>query len=281
MEKREYKNGEQISIIGFGGIIVMDELQKDADNYVAEAIDSGIDYFDIAPSYGDAQQKLGPALRGKRQDIFLACKTEKRTAKEAEEALHDSLKNLETDCFDLYQIHGLQSADEAEEVLGPKGAMEAVIKAKEKGYIRYIGYSTHSEDASHLMMDQFDFDSVLFPVNWACHFGNGFGKSIMDKAVDKKITRLALKAMAKTLWTEENKEKKYPKAWYKPIYDKEFAKLAMRYTLSQPITAAVTPGDIEHMRWALEVGNSFKPVTDDEVSCLKEKSMAVAPIFNK
>ncbi len=86
--------GVQLSIIGFGGIVVTDTEQTEANRYVAEAIDRGINYFDVSPNYGNAQDRLGPALVGKRQVIFLACKTEKRTKALAEAELHQSLKTL-------------------------------------------------------------------------------------------------------------------------------------------------------------------------------------------
>ena len=76
------KLGTTLSKVAFGGIIVANENQKDANNYVAEAIDAGVNYFDVAPTYSDAEERLGPALKGKRKDVFLACKTEDRTRKE-------------------------------------------------------------------------------------------------------------------------------------------------------------------------------------------------------
>ncbi len=276
---REFKNSEMLSMIGFGGILVARETQEEANNYVAEAITMGINYFDIAPTYGISQERTGPALRGKRNDIFLACKTTQRTAKGAEYELHDSLKKLETDRFDLYQLHGLNSPDEAHTILGPGGALETFIKAKEKGLIRYLGFSAHSEEAAIILMEQYNFDSALFPVNWICQFTDGFGNRIMETAIEKGVARLALKAMAHTVRTEDYKA--YPKAWYRPVEEKELAQLTLRYTLSQPVTAALTPGHMEYLRWAVEIGNDFKSVTSDEIQYLKKLSENVQPIFHR
>ena len=165
MQKRRYgKTGEQLSIIGFGGIIVMNEEQKDADAYVAEAIDKGVNYFDVAPSYGNAEEKLGAALYGKRNDVFLACKTGERNNKEAEKSLYDSLKLLKTDHIDLYQMHGITSMEDVDTVLSKNGCLEFFSNAKDKGLIRHIGFSAHSQEASIALMSQYDFDSVLFPL---------------------------------------------------------------------------------------------------------------------
>mgnify|MGYP000904629201 FL=1 len=280
MEKRAYgRSGEMLTVIGFGGMIVANTEQRDADNYVAEAIDKGINYFDVAPSYADAEDHLGPALRGKRQGIFLACKTEKRTKKEAWESLEQSLKKLETDHFDLFQLHAMSSLEEVDQVFGPDGAMEVLIKARQEGLIRHIGFSAHDEDAAVALMDRFDFDSVLFPLNWVNLFHSGFGKRILEKAVEKDISRMALKAMAKTT-IKDGDVKKYQRCWYHPVEDKKLAALALRYTLSEPITAAIPPGEMKFFRWAVETAENFRPITEEEVRILKKESKDQVPIFS-
>lgn len=268
-----------LTVIGFGGMIVANTEQRDADNYVAEAIDKGINYFDVAPSYADAEDHLGPALRGKRQGIFLACKTEKRTKKEAWESLEQSLKKLETDHFDLFQLHAMSSLEEVDQVFGPDGAMEVLIKARQEGLIRHIGFSAHDEDAAVALMDRFDFDSVLFPLNWVNLFHSGFGKRILEKAVEKDISRMALKAMAKTT-IKDGDVKKYQRCWYHPVEDKKLAALALRYTLSEPITAAIPPGEMKFFRWAVETAENFRPITEEEVRILKKESKDQVPIFS-
>ncbi|AWK51807.1 oxidoreductase [Clostridium beijerinckii] len=279
MKKRVLgKTGENLSVVGFGGIIVSAETQKDANNYVAEAIDSGVNYFDVAPTYGNAQDKLGPALVGKRNDIFLACKTENRTKDGARALLEESLKILKTDYFDLYQLHAVTTTEDVEKIFGVNGAFETFLKAKQEGLIKHIGFSAHSEEAAIALMDRFDFDSILFPVNWVNIINSDFGPKVIAKAKEKEMGILAIKAMAKTK-LEEGVVNKYPKGWYEAIDDKELAKLAYRYTLSQPITAAIPPGDIEHFRWSVEAARDFKPVTEEEINLLKEKCKGMKSLF--
>src|SRR5665647_1467870 len=248
MEKRVLgKTGEYLSIVGFGGIIVAQVEQRDANNYVAEAIDAGINYFDVAPTYFDAEDHLGPALVGKRNDIFLACKTEDRTKKGSEELLHKSLKKLKTDHFDLYQLHAVTTLEDVEQIFSPDGAMETYLKAKKDGLINHIGFSAHSEEAAIALMERYDFDSMLFPINWVNIFNANFAPKALQVAKSKGMGILALKAMAKTDWAK-GAIRKYPKAWYEPIEDENLAKLAYRYTLSQGVTAALPPGYIEYFR---------------------------------
>ncbi len=279
MGKRQYGNKEDnLSIIGFGGIIVMSVPQGDANAYVSEAIEKGINYFDVAPSYGDAEDHLGPALEPYRKNVFLACKTGKRTKDEAQQELEQSLKKLRTDHFDLYQLHGMVTKEDLETAMGPNGAIKTFEDAKKKGLVRYLGFSAHSAEIAVQLMDIFDFDSVLFPINWVCYLKAGFGPQVVEKAKSKKMSILALKAMAKTHWAEKE-EKDYPKVWYKPVTDPEETDLAVRFTLSQPITAAVTPGDIRLFRKAVEIANRFKPLSYEELGILKKKAEGLDPIF--
>jgi aryl-alcohol dehydrogenase-like predicted oxidoreductase len=279
MEKRPYgSSGEMLSVVGFGGIMVMNETQEAANNYVAEAIDMGINYFDVAPSYGNAEERLGPALAGKRDKVFLACKTERRTKIESEEALKKSLQTLKTNYFDLYQLHSISTLEDVYTIIGPAGALETLIKAKENGLIRHIGFSAHNEEAAILLMDQFPFESVLFPLNWVNMFSSGFGKKIIEEAEKKKITMLALKSMAKTV-IEQNQKRNFEKCWYEPINDKTLAQLAFRYTLSHPVTAAITPGYMMFLRWAVEIAENFKPITKEEENELRKESKGLKPIF--
>src|SRR6202034_4885900 len=176
------KTGEQLSIIGFGGIVVMNETTGEASNVVAEAVDRGINYFDVAPSYGDAQERLGPPLAPYRKNCFLACKTEGRTKDHSREQLEESLRLLKTDHVDLYQFHALTKMAELDRVLGPGGAMETMEAAKKEGKIRYIGFSVHSQETAVAAMNRYPFDTVLFPVNFVLFSQAKFGPQILAKA---------------------------------------------------------------------------------------------------
>jgi len=281
MPKRELgKTGEKLSIIGFGGIVVCGVDQPEANIRVREAIDRGINYFDVAPSYceGQAEERLGPALEEFRKDVFLACKTARRDKEGAVAELHQSLKRLKTDYFDLYQLHAMTSEEDFQKAMGPDGAIEAFLEAKKQGLIRYIGFSAHSAEIALKLMDAFEFDSVLFPINWVCYFNGNFGPQVVEKAKEKGIGRLALKAMAKSPW-EKDEPREYPNCWYKPVTDQEETKLALRFTLSEAITAAVPPGDVRLFRTAMDIAQDFKPLTDDERAVLKQKSEGIQPIF--
>ena len=274
------KTGEKLSIIGFGGIVVMNETTGEASNIVAEAVDRGINYFDVAPSYGNAQERLGPALEPYRKSCFLACKTEGRTKEDSRKQLEESLRLLKTDHVDLYQFHALTKMTDLDKVLGPGGAMETMEAAKKEGKIRYIGFSVHSAETAVAAMDRYNFDTILFPLNWVLFTQAGFGPQILKKAQEKNMGILALKGMAKTVWPADQKEHPQPKCWYQPAAFPDEASLGLRWTLGHPITAAIPPGDERYFRLAMDVAQNYKPLGTHEEQALLAGGHDVTPIFH-
>lgn len=280
--KRPYGNtGVELSIIGFGGVVVMGQEQADANRVVAEAVERGINYFDVAPSYGDAEERLGPALEPYRKDVFLACKTGRRDRAGAEEEFQQSLRRLRTDHFDLYQLHALVDVEnDVDAAFASGGVMEMVMEAKRSGQIRFAGFSAHSVEAALTAMDRYDFDSVLFPVNFATFFKEDFGPTVLAKAEEKGMARLALKAMARQKWEEgDPRRQTYQRCWYEPLTDPREAELALRWTLSQPVTAAVAPGEEELWRMAAEFAARFAPITESEEAELAQMAQSLNPVF--
>src|SRR3954447_4482618 len=128
LSRRPYVNaGQELSIIGFGGILVMNASQDHADRLVAQAVEAGINYFDVAPTYGNAEERLGPALEPFRKNVFLACKSTCRDAASAKKELDASLQKMRTDYFDLYQLHGLvDMAKDVDPAFARGGVMDAL-----------------------------------------------------------------------------------------------------------------------------------------------------------
>lgn len=274
IEKFERK----LSRVAFGGMIVAKETQSDANNYVAEAIDSGVNYFDVAPTYFDAEERLGPALRGKRQDIFLACKTEDRTKAGAQRLLEESLKKLETDYLDLYQLHAVYNLEDVKRIFAPNGAFEVYAKAKEAGIIKHIGFSAHSTEAALALMDHYDFDSIMFPLNFVSLIKNGYGDYVLKKAMEKNMGILGIKSMALT----EHQPKDsidHPKAWYHPIEDYHLAKAAVNYSISRGVDIIVPPGNIDHFRWAIQIMKEGLAMDEQMLQLLNDIANKNKPLF--
>ncbi len=270
--------GPELSIIGFGGLLLRGMQQQHADDIVAWSVDRGVNYFDVAPSYGDSQDLLGPALEPYRADCFLSCKTTKRDAAGAREELEGSLKALRTDHVDLYQLHALNTLEDVDTVFGPGGAMETFLAARDEGKVRNIGLSAHTQESAIAAMDRFDFDTVLFPVNCICIENGGFGQAVIQKAAEKDVAILAIKALAWEPVVDRN-NKPYPNCWYKPIEDPDLARLSLGYTLDKPVVAAVSPASAELLMLAVEVGLRHRSLTDAQRSELMQRIEGVPPIF--
>jgi aryl-alcohol dehydrogenase-like predicted oxidoreductase len=282
LPRRPYGRGRiPLSVIGFGGILVSSVEQAVADRRVAEAVERGVNYFDVAPQYGDAEIKLGPALQTYRAGVFLAGKTLERTRAGAAAELKRTLKRLRTDHIDLYQLHALIDLQKDVDVaFGKDGALEAFIEAKKAGAIRHLGFSAHTVEAALAAMDRYDFDSVLFPINFTNYFKGNFGRTVIEQAQAKGLTILALKMLCRQQWDENDPSRqKYAKCWYQPVTDRREAELALRFTLGQPVTAAIPPGEESLFRLALDLAADFRPLTGVELKELQALAGTLRPIF--
>ncbi len=267
------KTGMEISRVFYGGVVSMDDGQKCSDEYVEYAIKKGVNYFDIAPSYGDAQEKLGNSLIPHRKNIYLACKTACRDGEGARREIEGSLKMLHTDYIDNYQLHSLLTLDDVEEVFSKGGAFEPILRAKEQGLFKHLGITCHSEEAAIKALEQYDFETVLFPVNWGMYKSKGFGKRVVSACEQKGIGLLGMKSLIYSAWDsdEEQKNSEYPKSWCKPI-DKtrvDFRVAALKYAYSLGCVALVPPGNFECFSFAVEHADEIaKPITDAELAML-------------
>jgi len=280
LEKRALgKTGEMLTVLGFGGIIVRDFTPEASSSIVRFAIDAGVNYFDIAPAYGDAIIRLGPALEPFRKNIFLACKTGKRKKEDARKDLEKSLKDMHTDHFDLYQFHAVTTMDDVNTILGKGGALETFLEAKKEGKIRFIGFSAHSVEAAMALMQGFDFDTILFPVNFTTWYAGNFGPQVLALAQEKKMGILAIKATAKRPWPDGADTSKYPRCWYEPFTSEEQIRMGLRFTLSHPVTAALPAGEADLYKIALNLRNRLGPLGNEEAEAVKAKALAGEPIF--
>jgi len=261
-------------------MLLVDLERGTADRIVAQSVERGINYFDVAPFYGDgeAEESMGIALAPYRKRVFLACKTLERSSSGAEAELEQSLHRLRTDFIDLYQFHAVTDESEVEEIFAPGGACEAFLEARKKGKIRYIGFSAHTVSAALAMFEKFPFDSVLFPVNYVCCEKGNFGPQVIARARELGAARLAIKAMAHGPW-RKNDRRIYPNCWYRPIDDKDLARQALRFTLSEDVTAAIPPGDIQLFRMALDMATDLPPLSAEERLELLASTRRLRPLF--
>ncbi len=268
----------EVSRIMYGGIVSTDENQENSDKHVAFAIANGVNYFDVAPTYGDAQLKLGNSLMPYRKDVYLACKTRDRDAQTSEKNLEQSLELLHTDYFDVYQLHELSSVADVEKTFAKGGAFEVLLKAKEQGIAKHLGITCHSEEAALRALELYDFETVLFPTNWALNIGKGFGDKIAKTIKEKNIGFLGMKALIHRAWRDgERDASNFPKSWCKPISQNNALGIAaIKYALEMGVDTIVPPGNFESFSFVVNNAKEiFKPLTNDEKNLLEKEFLAI------
>ena len=248
--------GGIVSAKHFGGATIPGDGQALSDHHVEWAIAHGINYFDVAPSYGDAQKFLGNSLRPYRKDVYLACKTKERTKEGAEREIKESMELLHTDHFDVYQLHEVSSVADIESAFAPGGCMELLTQLKKEGVIRQLGFSAHSEDAALRALELYDYDTILFPVNWLMNKSKGMGDRILKAVKERNMGVIGMKAFVERAWAsdEEQANSQFPKSWCKPfdIDDEDCGMACMRYALKLGADVLVPPGNFQSFRFAVE-----------------------------
>ena len=274
--------GQELSVLGMGGIVVCEIEQPLADRRVKESIARGVTYFDVAPQYADAQQRLGPALEPFRDQVTLACKSLERSAKGVRREMADSLEKLRTDHFDIYQLHAMHTEEDLDRALADDGALRAVLDAKEAGTVRCAGFSAHDEDTALRLIDTGHFDTMLVPLNFRSYTQARFGPRMLAAANDAGIGVLALKAMAQAR-VQPGEARPYPKCWYAPEDDPHTCALQLRWALALPgVVAALPPGDSKLYHLALDLAQQHdltQPLTEAELHDLQQRTAHQAPLF--
>jgi len=256
--------GIEISAVMYGGIVSSGtyegvtypgEDQALSDRYVAWAIERGVNYFDVAPTYGNAEERLGNSLVPYRNKVRLACKTRRRDLKSAQVDLERSMKLLHTDHFDVYQLHEITTMKDVDTVFGPGGAMEMICKLKERGIADHIGFTAHNEDCALRMLELYPFETVLFPFNWFMNMAHGMGDRLLVAARERGMGVLSMKSFVERRWEDGEDQGCFPKSWCKPINtdeEPEFGIAAMKYALSLDVDALVPPGNFKSFSFAVE-----------------------------
>jgi len=280
MEKRVLgRTNHRSSITTLGGAVFIYPVENDiGDQFIKYALDRGVNHIDVAPTYGDAEARLGKWVREYRDDLFVACKTGKRTKQEAAEELRSSLERLQTDHLDLYQFHGLDTQEDLDTVVDDGGALQAFTEAKEEGLIDHIGMTSHNPENILRALELMDLDTILLPVNYTLGAHpeprNDF-RPVLSAAEEREIGVIAMKAVAKGPYPGGRTRN----CWYQPFTEKNEIKEALRYTLSQPLTTAATSSDMEIAKMTLDAAENFEPMDKGEQEALIARAADWKPLF--
>lgn len=283
IEKRIFgRTGHNSTRTLFGAAALGRVTQADADRTFDLLQAYGINHIDTAASYGDAELRIGPWMENHRQEFFLATKTEKRTYKDAWEELQRSLDRLRTDHVDLWQMHFLLDPQEWETAMGPDGALEAFIEAREQGLARYLGVTGHGVNIAtmHLRsLERFDFDSVLLPYSYTMMQNPAYAadfETLREVCRQRNVVIQTIKSLVRGPWGDKTQTRA---TWYEPLEDQKDIDLAVHWVLQQPDLFLNTAGDIHLLPKVLDAAGRFqKGPSEAEMAALTNSSQ-LEPLF--
>lgn len=267
----------------FGAAALGGVTQKEADETLDVLLKWGVNHIDTAASYGDAELRIGPWMKEHRQDFFLATKTEKRTKKEALEELQRSLERLRVDHVDLWQIHAIIEPEPLEIALGPGGALEAFVEAREQGLVRFLGITGHGTQIAKLHMralEYFNFDTVLLPYNYPMMQNPQYAtdlEKLYQMCQERNTAFQTIKSLARGPWGDKTKTRA---CWYEPVEDQADIDRAVNYVFSKPGVFLNTVGDIYLLPKVLDAASRYQQTEPStaEMQAMAE-NVGMEPLF--
>lgn len=270
----------------FGAAALGAMRQEKADAVLDLLLEFGVNHIDVAASYGDAELRVGPWMKQHRKDFFLASKTGERTAAGAKESIQRSLERLQVDQIDLLQFHNLTDEEGWQIAMGPGGALEAAIEAREQGLIRFIGVTGHGMAVAdmHLRsLARFDFDSVLLPYSIMMmrdpEYASSFDALYLF-CMEQNVAMQTIKSIARRRWREEDQSKRF--SWYEPIKDEAALRRAVHWNFSRPGIFLNTSSDATLLRKILQAASDFDDSVAEIVSAEVEadvETLELEPLF--
>ena len=283
METRRFgRTGHMSTIAIFGGAAFWQISQADADKVMELIIEAGVNHLDVAPSYGQAEIRVGPWMPRERERFFLGCKTTERTRAGAWNEMQESLKRLQTRAFDLYQCHAITTMEELDAVTMKGGALEAFVQAREEGLTKYIGITGHGVNAPQIYLEalrRFDFDSVLFPLNFAQMANPEFRKNaeeLIATCKAKDVGTMVIKSITKGPWGEKPHT---ATTWYEPFDKIDEIQKGVNFALSYEVSGLCTAGDTRVLPLMLQACERFTQLNKDEMEEMIKSGKQYEPLF--
>lgn len=283
MQTRRFGRTEHMSTVAIFGAVALGQVaQAEADETMELVLSAGVNHIDVAPSYGSAEERLGPWMARFREKFFLGCKTMERNRAGAAAELRQSLKRLQSERFDLYQIHALTTFEELDAVTAPGGAVEALVEARQAGLTRFIGITGHGPQAPAIFLEalrRFDFDTILFPVNFILYAMPDYREKadeLLRQCRSRDVGVMTIKSIARGRWGDAPQ---VHHTWYRTFTDLETIQQAVNFVLSQDVTGLCTAGDIRLFPLVLKACENFTPLHPGEQAALIASAAQYESIF--
>lgn len=252
------RTGLEVSIVGLGGAVAVARTPDRAEAIINRALDLGINYIDTAHQYGPSESNIGRVMRHRRREVVLASKTDDRTYDGTMRQFEESLRRLQTDYLDIYQLHGMHSETDIDAALARDGALEAIERLREQGAVRHVGITAHKQ--SRLLasaLQRYPFDCVLLSLNAGDVHHDSMIENALPVANAREMGVIAMKVCA---------------------YDGRIfrdggistMREALGYTLSHPVsTAIVGISTLAELEENVRIAGEFKPLPPEELRQLE------------
>lgn len=283
IEKRRFgRTGHMSSATLFGAAALGNVTQSVADEVLDLLLEYGVNHIDVAASYGDAELRIGPWMAAHREDFFLATKTGERTYEKAKEEIHRSLERLQVDSFDLIQLHALVHPDEWDTAMGPGGALEAAVEARDQGLVEFIGVTGHGLNIAAMhkrSLAHFDFDSVLLPYNYVMHQNERYRadfENVVAICEERDVAVQTIKSITRGPWATTTKNYN---TWYQPLEEQADIDAAVHWVLGRPNVFLNTVGDVGVLPKVLDAASRLADRPSDEQMMELVESRQMTPLF--
>jgi len=276
------RTGHDSTRIIFGAAALSSASPADADRAMALVEQHGINHIDVAASYGAAEDRLQPWLANHRDEVFLATKTGERQYQAAYDEIQRSLERMDVDMIDLIQLHNLAEEDEWEVAMGPGGALEAAIQARDEGLVRFIGVTGHGTQIAEMhkrSLSRFDFDSVLLPYNYPMMQNPQYAhdyEQLITICLERNVAVQTIKAITKAPWG--NREPTTT-TWYDPLTEQSAIDIAVSWVIGRPGIYLNTVSDIDLLAKVLDAAERFESRPSEQEMHALASSWQMEPLF--
>jgi len=277
------RTGHESTVTMFGAAALARATQAEADRALDVLLRAGVNHIDTAARYGDSELRIGPWMARHRHHFFLATKTGSRTAKEARDDIHRSLERLRVDHVDLIQLHSLGHPDDWDVAMGPDGALEACVRAKEEGLTRFIGVTGHGWTIAAMhrrSLARYDFDSVLLPYNYFmaqdARYRDAF-QAVLAVCRERNTAVQIIKSIARGPWATTERSHT---TWYQPLEAQVDIDRAVHWVLGTlPSAFLNTAGDLALLPKVLDAAGRFERAPSDDAMDTMLKSKRITSLF--
>ncbi len=276
------RTGHQSTRVIFGAAAFSGATQEVADRTMEQVLAWGIDHIDTAASYGDAEIRLGPWMPEYRDRFFLATKTGERKAGPAYDEIQRSLERLQTDQVDLIQLHNLVEEDEWETAMAPGGALEAAIRARDEGLVRFIGVTGHGVPIARMhlrSLERFDFDSVLLPYSYILMQNPEYAADFAELSrvcAERNVAMQTIKGITRAPWGDREQN---TTTWYQPLEDQDSIDLAVHWVLGNEQVFLNTASDVDLLPKVIDAAERFSTRPSDVAMDGLVRAQSMEPLF--